>query len=85
MLCGQSDVCVTLWIYFGVRECADSARGMGRFVCGLCGRGLRKTVTLRGWAAGPRQETQSRCVASTVPGVKSTFSSVRIFSDDTNN
>ncbi|BDT66073.1 hypothetical protein os1_02250 [Comamonadaceae bacterium OS-1] len=42
------------------------------------------SVTVHGWAQGPVEEAKARLVASTVPGVANAYSSVRIFSTDTN-
>ena len=42
------------------------------------------TVVLHGWAQGPQEEAKARYVASTVPGVVNAYSSVRTFSNDSN-
>jgi osmotically-inducible protein OsmY len=42
------------------------------------------TVTLHGWAQGPQEDAKARYVASTVPGVTNAYSSVRTFSNDSN-
>jgi osmotically-inducible protein OsmY len=42
------------------------------------------TVTLHGWAQGPREESKARYVASQVPGVVNAYSTVRTFSTDSN-
>jgi osmotically-inducible protein OsmY len=42
------------------------------------------TVTLHGWTQGPREESKARYVASQVPGVVNAYSTVRTFSNDSN-
>ena len=42
------------------------------------------TVTLHGWTQGPREESKARYVASKVPGVANAYSTVRTFSNDSN-
>ncbi|WP_367848860.1 BON domain-containing protein [Rhodoferax sp. WC2427] len=42
------------------------------------------TVTLHGWAQGPQEDAKARYIASTVPGVTNAYSSVRVFSSDSN-
>jgi osmotically-inducible protein OsmY len=41
-------------------------------------------VTLHGWAQGPREESKARYVASQVPGVVNAYSTVRTFSNASN-
>ena len=42
------------------------------------------SVTIRGWAKGPREESKARYIASTVPGVTNAYSTVRTYSNESN-
>ncbi len=42
------------------------------------------SITVHGWAQGPREEAKARYVASTVPGVANAYSVVRTLSTDIN-